>query len=93
MRTIRFRSLAWPVASRILASSSWVSNEKVFTPWSKYAAEMAARLLTGCMKAMREPGASLATSSTSFSDATSKDRTPACASSRITHGEGLAFTA
>ena len=31
-RTMRLRSLAPSVAARILASSSWVSSEKVFTP-------------------------------------------------------------
>ena len=32
MRTIRFRSLAPPVASRIFSSSSWQSSAKVRTP-------------------------------------------------------------
>ena len=31
-RTIRFRSRAWPVASRILVSSSWQSSAKVRPP-------------------------------------------------------------
>ena len=54
---------------------------------------MALRLLTGCMKAMRAPGACSATSSISGIEATSKAVTPLAASVRITHGEGFAFTA
>jgi hypothetical protein len=54
---------------------------------------MAARLFTGCMKAMREPGASAVTSSISGIEATSKALTPFATRVRITHGEGFAFTA
>ena len=54
---------------------------------------MALRLLTGCMKAMREPGACAVTSSISGIEATSKDVTPFAARVSMTHGEGFAFTA
>ena len=57
------------------------------------AGPVAARLFTGCMKAMRDPGACFATSSTSFSEATSNPVTPFCARVSMTQGEGLAFTA
>ncbi len=49
--------------------------------------------LTGCMKAMRAPGANFDTSSISGIDATSNDITPLAARASITHGEGFAFTA
>ena len=54
---------------------------------------MAERLLTGCMNAMRAPGACSATVSISGMEATSKAAMPASWSARIIHGEGLAFTA
>ena len=54
---------------------------------------MVERLFTGCMKAMRAPGACAATSSTSGMEATSNPVTPAAHSASITQGEGLAFTA
>jgi hypothetical protein len=49
---------------------------------------MAWRLFTGCMKAMRAPGATLATSSISGIEATSKDVTPFFTRVSMTHGEG-----
>ena len=54
---------------------------------------MARRLLTGCMKAMRAPGACWATASISGIEATSKPAIPAPCRAEITHGEGFAFTA
>ena len=54
---------------------------------------MAARLFTGCMKAIRAPGACAATSSISGIEATSKDVTPFAARALMTHGEGFALTA
>ncbi len=54
---------------------------------------MALRLLTGCMKARRAPGAYSATSSISGIEATSNARIPSLARALMTHGEGFALTA
>jgi hypothetical protein len=54
---------------------------------------MAERLFTGCIKAMRAPGACVVTNSISGMEATSKEATPFLARVSITHGEGFALTA
>ena len=54
---------------------------------------IAARLFTGCMNAIFDPGACSATSSISGIDATSNARRPFSARVLMTHGEGLALTA